>query len=120
MKKYILLASIFLTIVGSSSAQSSIIEDVFKDYINNKVLSIQKIIDFTDEQAEEIKLVEFEYLKEVNAAENCFLCNKKRRIKKLKNKKESRIKEILDLNQYIKYDALENDKIKKHPIWLER
>ena len=34
-------------------------------------------------------------------------------------KKEEKLKEILSSTQFIKYDALVNNKIKKHPIYME-
>ena len=80
---------------------------------------MQKIIDITDEQAVQLMQVELNYLIDVNTAENCFWCRTKKRIEKLKAKKQEQLKEILDAGQYIKYDALENNKIKKHPIWAE-
>lgn len=119
MKKKILLFIPLLALVFNASAQDSIIKNVFEKFVEDKVSSMQKVIDITDEQAKQLKEVELNYLQDVNSAENCFWCNKKKRVEKLKTKKEEQLKEILRLDQYIKYDALENKKIKKRPIYME-
>lgn len=105
--------------VFNASAQDSIIKDVFEKFVEDKILSMQKVIDITDDQAKLLKEVELNFLLDVNSAENCWWCNKKKKVEKLKSRKEQQLKEILRLDQYIKYDALENRKIKKHPIYME-
>ena len=117
-KKIILLTSLFVFAL-IASAQESIVKEVFEQFVEDKVSSMQEVIDINDEQAKQLKELELNFLMDVNSAENCFWCNSKKRIKKIEAKKEEQLKEILSLDQYIKYDALENDKIKKHPIWLE-
>ncbi|NLZ94959.1 MAG: hypothetical protein GX921_03930 [Bacteroidales bacterium] len=119
MKRKILLFTALFVFILNASAQESIIEDVFVQFVEEKISSVQKIIPITMEQAVALKKVELDYLLDVNAAENCFLCRKKRRIKKLKLKKEKQLKEVLSLDEYIKYDAFVNKKIKKHPIYME-
>ena len=119
MKKRTLLLTALFAFILTASAQQSIIKDVFERFVEDKVSSMQKIIDITDSQAAQLKELEVNFLVDVNAAENCWWCNSKKRIKKIESKKEQQLKEILSLDQYIKYDALENDKIKRHPVWLE-
>lgn len=119
MKKRTLLLTALFAFILTASAQQSIIKDVFERFVEDKVSSMQKIIDITDEQATQLKELEVNFLVDVNEAENCWWCNSKKRIKKIESKKEQQLKEILSLDQYIKYDALENDKIKRHPVWLE-
>ena len=119
MKKRTLLLTALFAFILTASAQQSIIKDVFERFVEDKVSSMQKIIDITDEQATQLKELEVNFLMDVNAAENCWWCNSKKRIKKIESKKEQQLKEILSLDQYIKYDAIENDKIKRHPVWLE-
>ena len=119
MKKRTLLLTALFAFILTASAQKSIIKDVFERFVEDKVSSMQKIIDITDSQAAQLKELEVNFLVDVNAAENCWWCNSKKRIKKIESKKEQQLKEILSLDQYIKYDALENDKIKRHPVWLE-
>ena len=119
MKKRTLLLTALFAFILTASAQESIIKDVFERFVEDKISSMQKIFDITDSQATQLKELEVNFLVDVNAAENCWWCNSKKRIKKIESKKEQQLKEILSLDQYIKYDALENDKIKRHPVWLE-
>ena len=118
MKKKILLFTALFAFILNTSAQQSVVKDVFEKFVDNKISSMQKVIDITNSQAVKLKTVELNYLLDVNSAENCFWCNSKKRIEKLNTKKEEQLKEILSLDQYIKYDALENNKIKRHPIWM--
>ncbi len=119
MKKKILLFAALFGFMLTISAQESIIKEVFEDFVEDKVSSMQKIIDINDEQAKQLKEIELNFLLDVNSAENCWWCKKKKRIKKLEKKKEKQLKEVLSLDQFIKYDAIENEKIKRHPVWLE-
>lgn len=119
MKKKLLLFMALFVFILNASAQQSIIEDVFEQFVEHKISMIQKAIPITKTQAVELKQLEYDFLIDVNSAENCFWCNSKKRIKKLEAKKEVELKEILDSTQYIKYNALENDKIKKYPIYMD-
>ena len=119
MKKKLLLFTAFFAFIFYASAQQSIIENVFKQFAADKVERMQELINFDDEQANQLKEMELNFLFDVNAADNCFWCRTKKRIEKLKAKKEEQLKEILSQDQYIKYDALENNKIKKHPIYMD-
>ena len=119
MKKKILLFTALFAFIVNASAQESIIKDVFEKFVEDKITSMQEVIDITDDQAEQLKEVELRYLLDVNSAENCWLRSTKKRVRKLDAKKQERLKEILSLDQFIKYDALVNKKIKKHPIYME-
>ena len=119
MKRNILIVTTLFAIILNVSAQDSIIKDVFEQFVDDKISSVQKVISITEGQAVALKKIELDYLLAVNDAENCFLCRTKHRIKKLKLKKEEQLKEILSLDEYIKYDAFVNKKIKKHPIYME-
>ena len=118
MKKKILLFTVLFASILTVSGQESIVKDVFEKFVEDKVSSMQKVIDIDDEQAQQLKELELNFLIDVNSAENCFWCNSKKRIEKLIKKKEEKLKEILSLDQYIKYDAIDKKKIKKHPIWM--
>ena len=119
MKRKVLLFTALFAFILNVSGQDSIIKDVFEQFVEDKISSVQKIIPISEEQAVALKKVELDYLLDVNDAENCFFCRKKQRIKKLKSEKEEQLKEILSLDEYIKYDAFVNKKIKKHPIYME-
>ena len=119
MKKKILLFTALFAFIVNAPAQESIIKDVFEKFVEDKITSMQEVIDITDEQAEQLKEVELRYLLDVNSAENCWLRSTKKRVRKFDEKKQDKLKEILSLDQFIKYDALVNKKIKKHPIYME-
>lgn len=119
MKKKILVFTTLFAFILNASAQQSIVKDVFEKFVEDKISYMQKVIDISDDQAKQLKNVELNFLLDVNSAENCLCCNRQKRIEKLKTNKEKQLKEILSLDQYIKYDAIENKKIKKYPIWAE-
>lgn len=115
-KKFLLFTALFVFMLNVS-AQESIIKNVFEMFVEHKVSSMQEAIDITDDQAVQLKEVELNFLLDVNSAENCWFRTKKR-VEKLKAKKEKQLKDILSLDQFIKYDAIENDEIKKHTIYM--
>ena len=119
MKKSLVLALLLLMMTGISAQQSSIIENVLINSVDEKVNTLQKLIGFDDEQAQQLRETELNFLQEVNKAEHCFLCNKQKRVKKLKRERDEKLQTILERDQYIKYDAIERNRVKKHPIWLK-
>lgn len=119
MKKKLLLFTALFVFILNATAQQSIVKDAFEQFVADKVNSMQPLIGFDDKQAAQLKELELNFLLDVNAAENSFWCRTKRRIEKLKAKKQEQLKEVLSPDQYIKYDALENNKIKKHPIYMD-
>ncbi|OJV90780.1 MAG: hypothetical protein BGO34_20825 [Bacteroidia bacterium 44-10] len=116
-KKILVLSLLLLVITGLFAQQPSTIEQVLRNSVEEKVDSMQKLIGFDDEQAQQLREMELKFLQEVNKAENCFLCKKQKRIEKLKQKRDVELQKILERDQYIKYDAIENDRIKKRPLW---
>lgn len=115
MKKNILLFTILIGFILNISAQESIVKDTFKQFAEDKIEKMQKLIGFDDNQAEQLKELELNFLLDVNAAENRFLCRSKKRIKKLVEKRDENLQLILDRDQYIKYNAIDNQLIKKDP-----
>ncbi len=103
MRNNILLFTALFAFIFNASAQNSIVTDVFKEFVENKVESLQHLIGFDDKQADELKELELNFLHDVNAAENCFLCNTKKRIKNLNREKDKGLQRILTREQYIKY-----------------
>jgi predicted transcriptional regulator len=118
MKKKLLLLTVLLAYILHASAQQSIVKDALEQFVAEKVESMQALIGLDDKQAYKLKELELNFLLDVNDAENCFWCRTKKRVEKLKVKKQEKLKEILSHDQFIKYDALENNKIKKHPIYM--
>ncbi|SFK55799.1 hypothetical protein [Proteiniphilum acetatigenes] len=119
MKRNLVLIVLLATIGGGYAQQPSIIEKVLINSVEEKVSSMQKLIGFDDVQAQQLRQMELNFLQEINKAENCFLCNKQRRIEKLKQKRDAELQKILERDQYIKYDAIENERIKKYPLWAK-
>lgn len=120
MKKSLISALFLLMIMGVFAQQPSIIENILVTSVEEKVASMQELIGFNDEQAQELRKMELNFLQEVNKAEHCFLCNTKKRVEKLKRERDEKLQTILERDQYIKYDAIENDRIKKYPLWAKR
>lgn len=113
-KKFLLFAALFAFIV-TASAQESIIKDVFEKYVEDKVEKMQKLINFDENQAIQLQEIELNFYLNVNSAENCFWCSTKKRIEKLKKKREEDLQQILTREQYIKYDSIDNDRIMENP-----
>ncbi|MGB4438598.1 MAG: hypothetical protein WBJ13_05085 [Sedimentibacter sp.] len=117
MKKSLGLALLLMMVMGVFPQQPSIIESVLTKSVEEKITYMQELIGFDDGKAQQLKQIELSYLLDVNKAERCFLCNKNKRIKKLKYKHDMELQKILERDEYIKYEAIENDRIKKHPLW---
>ncbi len=98
-----------------SSDKESIITQVLKEHVNQKVNYIQSVVKFTDAQAKQLKTLELNYLLDVQKAENCFWCRTKKRVEKLKLNKYKAVEKILSKDEYIKYKAIDNKEIKRHP-----
>ena len=119
MKKTALILTVFFAFITVASAQKSgIISEVLRQSAENNVTRMQELIKFDDAQAEKLKNLELNFLLDVQKAENCCLCNKKKRIEKLQKKRDADLQQILTREQYIKYDAVENERIQDIPVQL--
>ena len=119
MKRNILLITMILDFTTTSNSQTSITESVFQESVENKVENMQQLIGFDNQTAQQIREIELIFLLEVNKAEHCLLCRKQKRIEKLKKSRDEQLQKILPRDQYIKYDAIENERIKKQPLWAK-
>ncbi|MDD2313701.1 MAG: hypothetical protein PHX12_02430 [Proteiniphilum sp.] len=119
MKRNILLITMILAFTTTSNSQTSITESVFQESVENKVENMQQLIGFDNQTAQQIRDIELIFLLEVNKAEHCLLCRKQKRIEKLKKSRDEQLQKILPRDQYIKYDAIENERIKKQPLWAK-
>lgn len=121
MKRIIL----FVIIVLSSSAflfsqqREQIIIDAFKIGIDAKVSELQEQIKFSDEQADKIKKIELDFLLGVQKSYKCFLCNKRKRVEKLKQVRDESLQKALTRGQYIRYEGGSIDSVKDYPVILE-
>lgn len=120
MKKITVMFAIVFAIIGSSKAETSIIKKAFKQSVEAKIEKMQELIGFDDEQAQQLRELELNFLLEVNKAENCFLCNRKRRVEKLEQKRDAELQNILVRDRYIKYQSIENDLLnEQNRLWLK-
>ena len=119
MKRNTLLITMILAFITPSFSQTSITEKVFQESVENKVEEMQQLIGFDNQTAQQIREIELIFLLEVNKAEHCLLCRKQKRIEKLKKSRDEQLQKILPRDQYIKYDAIENERIKKQPLWAK-
>lgn len=101
-------------------SQNTITEKVFWNSVESKIVKMQQLIGFDDEQSTQLKKLEYEYLVAVQKVENCLLCNKKKKIEKLQSARDTTLQKILTREQYVKYEAIENDLLNKNNrIWLQ-
>ncbi|HBB01410.1 MAG: hypothetical protein A2W86_05545 [Bacteroidetes bacterium GWD2_45_23] len=119
MKRNTLLITMILAFITPSFSQTSITEKVFQESVENKVEEMQQLIGFDDQTAQLISEIELNFLLEVNKAERCHWCRKQKRIENLKTTRDEHLQKILPRDQYIKYDAIENERIKKQPLWTK-
>ena len=101
-------------------AQSSkdIIVEALQQGVEAKVKSLQEEIKFTDDQAIQLIKVEMAFLKDVDKASRCFLCSKKKRIRKLQSEREVALQDLLTPGQYIRYLGGSIDDVKDYPVHL--
>ncbi len=120
MKKAIIVFGfLFAFIIGITAQNRSVVQSVFVEYVEAKVDKYQEIIKFNDNQAEQIKQLELDYLIQVEKAENCWYCFTKKRVEKEKLKKYKGIEKILSRSEYIQYKALDNQEIQLMPLWAK-
>ena len=119
MKKIILLAITLL--LGSYSAysqQTSVISDILSHYTHQKVAERQKLILFDNAQAAQLEAMEYQYLLDLQKAETGCRCRVQKRTEKLNRLRDLNLQKILTREQYLKYEALDKDKIRKLPLRL--
>lgn len=117
MKQNLLFTVLWAMMLSLSAQQPSVIRNVLEKSVEEKIASMQELIGFNDEQAQKLRDMELNFLSEVNKAEHCFMCNRKKRVEKLKKERDKALQTILERDQYIKYDAIENERIKKYPYF---
>jgi thioredoxin-related protein len=100
-----------------SAEPKGIIDSILIAYSEQKVAEIQKVVQFTDQQAQHIVNIEYNYLLGVQKAENCSCCNTGKRIEKAAKTKDEAMKKVLPSALYIRYKAVENQQIKIRSLW---
>ena len=117
MKKLGLLLTALIVIAAIAPAQKAgIIADVLKKSTEEKVARMQELIGFDDNKARQLNELEYTFLLDVQKAESCCLCNRKKRIEKLKKKRDQDLQQILTRVEYIKYEGGDLEGVKKYPV----
>jgi hypothetical protein len=122
MKKIIFLSfALFLFAATTVFAQNhtDIITDALRRSAEAKVKDMQRLIGFDDNQASQLKALESRFLLDVRQAENLRPRNSRRRIERLQTERNAALQQILTRAQFIKYDAVENNRIEDIPVRLD-
>ncbi|VBB48346.1 exported hypothetical protein [uncultured Paludibacter sp.] len=120
MKRILLITTTFICFSMFASAQkSTIIKDILKNTAVEKVGYMQRLIKFSDENAKKLEKIEYQFLLDVQKAENCCMCNSAKKVEKLKLKKNEAIQKILPRDEYLKYNAIEKERIKKQSLQVQ-
>ena len=115
---YTTLALLFVAVVINAQSSKDIITEALQQGVEAKVMQMQEEIKFTDEQAAQLINIEMQFLKGVNKVNRCWLCNKKKRVKKLEQKRDEALQDKLTRGQYIRYLGGSIDEVKDHPVQL--
>lgn len=120
MKKWGVVLALLLALTCIASAQETgIIADLLERSAKEKVARMQQLIGFDNDKANQLCKLETTFLLEVWKVETCSLCNRKKRVGKLKTKREADLQKILSRDEYIKYQSLENELLNENvPVWL--
>ena len=120
MKKSLLLSLTLFGFVIAIFAQNptNIIPDALQRSAEAKVQEMQQLIQFDDNQAEQLKTMQFQFLLNVRNAENCTFCNTRRRIERLQRERDAALQQILTREQYIRWNAIENNIVQNIPVRL--
>ena len=114
MKK-ILLLSVLLALSAATSAQTNIITNAFQRSAEAKVQEMQQLIRFDDNQAKQLKTMQFQFLLDVRNAENRTF-RSRRNIERLQRERDTVLQQILTHEQYIRWNAVENNIIQNIPV----
>ena len=117
MKKIFLLSAL-LALSVAVFAQNNIISDALRRSAESKVQETQRLIGFDDNQAKQLKTMQLQFLLDVRRAENRTFGSSRRRIERLQRERDVALQQILTREQYIRWDAVENDRIQNIPVRL--
>lgn len=113
MKKVnvLIIALVFLTACGITDSSGIGKRKIAKE-AESKVEKMQELIEFSNEQIFKLKKMEVAYLNEITKVNHCDDCNKELMIKEIDEKRDIQLQNILTREQYIKYDAIDKERIK--------
>jgi len=118
MKKIFLLSLTLFAFAIVTFAQSNIITDALQRSAQAKVQEMQQLIHFDNNQANQLQTMQFQFLLNVRNAENRTFSNSRRRIERLQRERDTALQQILTREQYIKWNAIENNIIQNIPVRL--
>lgn len=120
MKRIVLALSLVIACAGSVQGEkNSPIKDLLQQHVARKIAYLQELIHFSPEQASRLKAVELDYWYKVLRVECCKCCNAEKQLKKLEAVREAELQKILQRDEYIKYSAIEHNRIKEFPLRIE-
>lgn len=121
MKKISWIIPVALLILFACKSNAGVLsKDELKEKAREKVLEMQEIIGFNDYQAAKLIDLEYRFLYDVQKVGRCILCNKEKETERLKKQREVDLQKYLPRDEYIKYNAIENDRIKNIPVRVEK
>ena len=117
MKKSLLLSLALFGFAIAIFAQNptNIIPDALQRSAEAKVQEMQQLIRFDDNQAEQLKTMQFQFLLNVRRAENRTF-RSRRNIERLQRERDAALQQILTREQYIRWNAVENNIIQNIPV----
>ena len=117
MKKSLLLSLALFGFATAIFAQNptNIITDALQRSAEAKVQEMQQLIRFDDNQAEQLKTMQFQFLLDVRRAENRTF-RSRRNIERLQRERDAALQQILTREQYIRWNAVENNIIQNIPV----
>jgi len=107
--------TIFAVIFFGLSSTLAFSQKTNNNEINAKVEHLKSLLNLTDDQAKKLKQAETDYqnqLKKLNKNTN------EKALTQLKDKRSKKIQAGLTREQFLKFDAVENGRIKQVPIHL--
>ena len=120
MKRRLYILFALLAVAGVIAAQKS--EDILSQALQiaakAKVDKMQEEIGFSDKQAVELLVIEIDFLEGIKKVNRCVLCNRKKRTKKLIQTRDKALQQVLGRSDYIKYDLIQDKRIKDIPVDL--
>lgn len=116
MKKILFI----LALVGLSNFSFSQNKDINKNFYKNKAFEkvqyMQSIIRFDNAKARKLEKVEYKYLVDIAKVGKFSTKNSVEKFRKLEIKRDKELRKILTRGEYLKYNAIEKNNIRKHPL----
>lgn len=84
-----------------------------------KINGLKKPLELTNSQTETLINIETSYLKDSNSIAK-YSKEQNHQLQDLKNKRVAEIKRILSHDQFLKFDLIDNNRIKKTPVRIDQ